>query len=170
MNHSTHIKMYNWTFQDNLLIAAKAFVFGPIIYFIEQYIFNDWNFLITVVVLIFVDAIVMTFRALTELEYKIVDAFKQFASKTFATVFTIMCISVIDLALIRGETNIIIEWVNGGFYAVLLVFFGVSILKNIYHIYPLEVISDILDRIDKWKGKPDDNGINIKKNGTDKQL
>lgn len=170
MNHSTHIKMYNWTFQDNLLIAAKAFVLGPIIYFIEQYVFNDWSFLISIVLLLFVDGFIMTVRGLTERDYKMEKAFREFASKTFATVFTIMCISIVDLALIRGETNMIIEWVNGGFYAVLLTFFMVSILKNLYHIFPLDFISDILDKVDKWKGKPNDNGINVKKNDTDKQL
>ena len=147
-------KMYNWTIEDKIIIALKAFIFGPVIYFIETYVFRDWDFLITILLLIFIDAMVMSVRGLTDRTYRIETAFRAFAAKTLAITFTLMCVSVIDLAMIHGKNSIIIEWINGGFYSVLLVFIGVSILKNIYHIYPLEIISDILDRLDKWKKPP----------------
>jgi hypothetical protein len=147
-------KMYNWTIEDKLVIAFKAFVFGPVIYFIETYVFRDWDFLITVLLLIFIDAMVMSVRGITDRTYKIETAFRAFAAKTMAITFTLMCVSIIDLALIDGQNSMIIGWINGGFYSVLLVFIGVSILKNIYQIYPLELISDILNKLDKWKKPP----------------
>jgi phage-related holin len=147
-------RMYNWTIEDKIIIAFKAFIFGPVIYFIETYVFRDWDLLITILLLIFIDAMVMSVRALSDRTYKIETAFRAFAAKTMAITFTIMCVSVIDLALIDGKNSIIIEWINGGFYSVLLVFIGVSILKNVYQIYPLEFISDILNKLDKWKNPP----------------
>jgi phage-related holin len=147
-------RMYNWTIEDKIIIAFKAFIFGPVIYFIETYVFRDWDLLITILLLIFIDAMVMSVRALSDRTYKIETAFRAFAAKTMAITFTIMCVSVIDLALIDGKNSIIIEWINGGFYSVLLVFIGVSILKNVYQIYPLEFISDILNKLDKWKKPP----------------
>jgi phage-related holin len=156
-------KMYNWTIQDKMIIAFKAFIFGPIIHFIETYVFNDWDFLVTVLLLMFIDAIIMTVRALMQRTYKIETAFNDFFKKTLAITFTITCISIIDLALIDGERSVFIDWVNGGFYSVLLMFINVSILKNIYHIYPLPIIADILDKVDKWKGKNKNNGIDVEK-------
>ena len=147
-------KMYNWTIGDKLVIAFKAFLFGPIIYFIESYVFNDWNFLITVVLLLFLDALVLSIMALLIRDYKIEEAFRSFLLKSLAISLTIIVISIIDLSFIRGEKPLAIQWVNMGFYAVLLTFIGISILKNIYRIYPWDAIKYLLDKLDKFKEPP----------------
>jgi hypothetical protein len=61
-----------------------------------------------------------------------------------------------DNAVIKGEASLLIEIVNSGFYAVLLLFVAISILKNIYGIYPLDFINDLLNKLDKRRRNESD--------------
>ena len=142
--------------QSNITLIVKSFVLGPIVWFIEKYIFNDWSFLVSVILLIFVDAMVMSVMAFIDRKYDIITAFKSFANKTLAIIFTILATSITDLAMINGIKPVIVEWINSGFYSVLLVFFTISIMKNIYLIYPLDIIKDLLDRLDNKRKNKDD--------------
>jgi hypothetical protein len=130
-------------------MVIKGFALGPIIYFIERFIWNDWDFLTTLVLLILCDGMVMAIRSLLDRKYEIIHAFRDFAMKTLALTLTVLCTGLLDNAVIKGEASLFIEIVNSGFYAVLLLFVGISILKNIYGIYPLDFINDLLNRIDK---------------------
>jgi len=130
-------------------MVIKGFALGPIIYFIERFIWNDWDFLTTLALLILCDGLVMGVRAIIDRKYEIIKAFQDFSIKTLALTLTVLCTGILDNAVIKGEKHFFIDIVNSGFYAVLLLFVGISILKNIYGIYPLDIINEILKKIDK---------------------
>jgi hypothetical protein len=149
------LKMYNNLDAYSEMII-KGFALGPIMYFIERFIWNDWDFLTTLVLLILCDGLVMGIRSLLDHKYLIMHAFRDFAMKTLALTLTVLCTGLLDNAVIKGEASLLIEIVNSGFYAVLLLFVAISILKNIYGIYPLDFINDLLNKLDKRRRNESD--------------
>jgi len=137
-------------------MVIKGFALGPVMYFIERFIWNDWDFLTTLVLLILCDGLVMGVRSFVDHKFQIIHAFRDFTMKTIALTLTVLCTGLLDNAVIKGEASLLIEIVNSGFYAVLLLFVAISILKNIYGIYPLDFINDLLNKLDKRRRNESD--------------
>jgi hypothetical protein len=150
----------NYDMEQKLVFGFKASILTPLIWFIETYVFNDWDFLITIVLLVLFDGVVMIILSLVSREFMVLDGLKNFALKSFAVTTTVLCLSIIDLAVIKGEASAVLDFINSGFYSILLGFMGASILKNIYRIYPWEPIEILLDKLElKHKNKMQDGGI-----------
>lgn len=154
------MKTLNFGMEQKFILALKASVLTPLVWFIEKYVFNDWDFLITIVLLVLFDGAVMIVLSLIKRDYKVLDGLKNFALKSLAVSMTVLCLSIIDLALVKGQGSGVLDWVNSGFYSILLGFMGASILKNIYLIYPWDFIEYLLDKLEsKHKIKKDDGSI-----------
>ena len=137
------------SFQSKILFASKSIVFTPVIWFIETFIWSDWNLLITIVLLLLLDASALLIRSLVNAGYSITDAMRNFGVKTLSISLVIFGIGVFDSATIRGNSIDILELVNYGFYTMLLTFLFISLLTNIYKIYPLEIIKKLIEKLNK---------------------
>lgn len=138
---------------EKLIFALKASAITPFIWFIERYVFNDWDFLITLALLVLADAIIIIALTFANRGYLIVHGLRDFTLKTFALAMTVICLSIIDLALIKGEGSAVIDFINSGFYSVMLGFMFASILKNLHMIYPWDFIEHLLDTFNLKKKK-----------------
>lgn len=137
------------TLQAKLIFAFKSVVFTPVIFFIEKYIWNDWNLLITVVLFVLGDALALLIRAIADKDFTLNQAFSSFGLKTISVSFVVFGIGVFDQATIKGNHLEMVEMINTGFYTMILAFLFISLLTNTYKIYPWEPIKKILEKITK---------------------
>jgi len=140
----------------------KSLAFTPIVFFVEKYVFNDWNFIVSILLLLILDGLTLVILALVKENYTVIEGLTEFGKKTFATTMTVICLGIIDLASVKIEAGIVIDWINSGFYSVLLGFLGVGILNTIYKIYPWEPIKYLLDKFEMKRkekiGQDETNG------------
>jgi phage-related holin len=128
----------------------------PILYVIERYIFNDWDFLISLMLLFFLDTVVGSMAAIVEGIFKPTLGFKRFSMKLIGYTMTIICIGIMDNTLISGKANWLEGIVDAGAFAVMISFEGASVLKNIYRIYPFEPVKFMLRKLEIYYNKQTD--------------
>ena len=131
------------------IFSFKSLVFTPIVWFIEQYIWSDWNLLITIILLLFLDGSALCLRAILNKSYTIAEAMRNFGVKTLSIALVVFAIGVFDSATVKGNQIQVLELINYGFYTMLLAFLFISLLTNIYKIYPLEFIKKMIDKLNR---------------------
>jgi len=146
--------------QDSLNISQKINLtilsvgYGaPILAFFELYIFKDWNFLVSIVLLVFLDSIVGGISAFISKEFSTKTLYKKLSIKIFAITIAIVVIGILKNAVIGGYNNVMSTWIDSSLYAIMLGFEGASVLKNCYKIYPWEPIKLILKKLDVYYKK-----------------
>lgn len=146
--------------QDTLTIGQKfnltllSFSIGsPLLTFIELYVFKDWNFLISIILLVFLDSVTGGISAVIKGNFSGVEFIKKLSIKMFALTVTIVCVGVLKNAVIGGNNNFMSTWIDSSLYAIMLGFEGSSVLKNCYKIYPWEPIKVILQKLDVYYHK-----------------
>jgi hypothetical protein len=137
------------SFTSKLIFAFKSLAFTPVIWFIEKFIWNDWNLLITVVLFIFLDGVALLMRSLVDKQFAMTQAIRSFGIKTMSISLVVLGIGIFDSALINGQPIDMIRMVNYGFYTMILAFMFMSFLNNVYRIYPWEPIKKILDKLNR---------------------
>lgn len=140
--------MFN-TLYSKFIFASKSIVFTPIIWFIETYVWTDWNLLISISLLILLDGVVLGFKALIRKDYDAAKGLRDFGLKTFGIAITIAGVGVLDNAMIRNDSVEALQAINYGFYTMILAFLFISLLTNIYKIYPIEPIRKMIERLNK---------------------
>ncbi|WP_373399691.1 phage holin family protein [Algoriphagus halophilus] len=134
----------------------------PLLYLFEKYVFDDWDFLVSLILLFFMDTVVGSIASIVEGKFKPSQGAKMFGMKLIGYTFTVICIGIMDNTLIAGRANWLEGIVDAGAYAVLMAFEGASVLKNIYRIYPFEPIKLILAKLEIY--------YNRQKNKVDPEL
>jgi len=137
------------SFGNKLVFALKSLAFTPVIYFIEKYIWNDWNLLITVILLLLGDALALLIRSLFDKNYSLNQAFGSFGLKTVSIALVVYGVGVFDQATIKGNHIEILKIINTGFYTMILGFLLISFLTNIYKIYPWKPIEKMLNKLNR---------------------
>lgn len=128
----------------------------PAFYLVERYVFNDWDFLISLILLFFLDTIVGSVAAMIEGVFKPTVGVKRFGLKLIGYTLTILCIGIMDNTLISGRANWLEGVIDAGAFAIMISFEGASVLKNIYRIYPFEPIKLLLAKIEIYYNKQKD--------------
>lgn len=128
----------------------------PISILFQRYIFNDWDFLVSLMLLLFLDTFVGAMAAFIERDFRPTFGIKRFVLKLIGYTMTIVCIGIVDNTLIAGKANWLEGIVDSGAFAVMISFEGASVLKNIYRIYPFEPIKLILKKLEIYYNKQQD--------------
>lgn len=128
----------------------------PVFYLVERYIFNDWDFLISLMLLFFLDTVVGSTAAVIEGVFRPTIGVKRFGLKLMGYTLTILCIGIMDNTLISGKASWLEGIIDAGAFAVMIAFEGASVLKNIYRIYPFEPIKVLLKKIEIYYNKQRD--------------
>lgn len=128
----------------------------PVLMIFEKYVFNDWNFLISLMMLFFLDTLVGSIAAMVEGVFKPTIGVKKFGFKLIGYTMTVICIGIMDNALIAGQANWMEGIIDSGAFAVMIAFEGASVLKNVYRIYPFEPIKLLLRRLEIYYNKNQD--------------
>lgn len=129
---------------------------SPMLYIFERYIFDDWDFLVSLLLLFLLDTIVGSLAAFIEGVFKPSIGMKRFGLKLMGYTLTIICIGIMDNTLIAGKANWLEGVVDAAAFAVMMSFEGASVLKNIYRIYPFEPIKILLAKLDVYYNRQRD--------------
>lgn len=128
------------------LFIFVAAVLTPVIQFLEYFVFNDWEFLGFMVILIVIDTILGFWRGLKD---------KCISSKGFGMIFRKLFVYMSLLILshvlvnftIEGEQSIIFLWFDDLVYSAILLRESISILENVAIIYPNTISIKILEKL-----------------------
>lgn len=141
--------LLSWGFDEKLTFGIHMAIYGtPIVYFIEKYIFNDWNFLISLFLMVMMDTLLGAIAAAKEGKFSSKEGVKGFGIKVGSLAATLVCIGIIDNATIAGKGSILEGVIDAGAFAIMMAFEGISVLKNIYRIKKFEVIVWLLQKLD----------------------
>ena len=119
----------------NKLILLWSIPIGLIINLIEKYIFDDWQFLISLSVLVCLDTVLGFIKHLK---------FKTLSSSGFSKLFIKFIIYAAVLILthvlknytVSGTVNILFSWIDGTMYSAIVIREAISILENAGAISP----------------------------------
>ena len=142
---------------QKLAFALHTLMYGtPAFYLVERYVFNDWDFLISLMLLFFLDTLVGSVAAIVEGVFKPTIGVRKFGLKLIGYTLTILCIGIMDNTLISGRANWLEGVIDAGAFAIMISFEGASVLKNVYRIYPFEPIKILLAKIEIYYNKQKD--------------
>lgn len=141
--------LLSWGFPEKIIFGFHMGTYGAsFLFFVERYIFNDWDFLVSLFILVFFDTIFGCLRALKEGRFKVRDGVTGFALKIIILACTVFAIGVIDNSRIAGESTWFQGYVDAGAFAIMLGFEGASVLRNLYALKPIPIIEFVLKKLD----------------------
>ena len=137
--------------------AGVGLLLGPVIVFINRYVFDDWAFFIMLCVLVCVDTVLGIYKAWR---------LKTVASNIFAKVFTkvlvyfAMCIATHAAAHLKvnGNPDVLLTWIDGVVYAGIVFRELLSIVEKagaLGVIMPAFLLKRLRDFDDTGKPKPE---------------
>lgn len=139
----------SWGISEKLVFGLHMGIYGTnLLYFVEKYIFNDWDFLVSLSILVLLDTIFGSIKAVKEGVFKAGKGLSGFALKVIILACTIAAIGVIDNSTIAGESSWFNGYIDAGAFAIMLGFEGVSFLKNLYYLKPMPIIGWLLKKLD----------------------
>lgn len=136
------------TILDWFSVGMKLLFFGtPILLFIEQYVFSDWDFLISLMLLVGLNTIVGSVAASVAGEFSTKLFYRKLGIKIFGISIVLLGVGILKKAKIDGEENYLSELLDAGFYSLMGGLELLSLLKNAYKIYPWEPIKYAIESI-----------------------
>lgn len=111
------------------LIALVSLGLAPYLDVFEEYVFNDWQFIITVMILLVVDTITGVwkgYKAKQLSSYKFRDVLK----KAALYLMLIVIANVVSRYTVQGQANVLLQWVDNTVYALITITELLSILEN----------------------------------------
>lgn len=136
-----------FTVKEKLQIAAVSFSLGlPVFSFIETYVFNDWDILISVSILMFTDTLFGVIASIKNSVFSATRGMSLFLGKLATMAGILVCLGTIALST-AGDSILFGDVVKNGCYSVLIAFEGMSVLKNIYKVKQVSAIKTILEKI-----------------------
>lgn len=137
----------------NMKLLYLAIPFSVLKFYFEKYLFNDWDFLGFLMIIIAIDTIfgLWKYYALKQLSSK---GFSQFFSKCFIYLGVLILTHVLMNFTIKSKTNVLFSWLDSIIYSAIIVREAISILENITAINPNILPTYILKRFKQF----DDSG------------
>lgn len=136
MVNSSEAISENWSFMKNITFAFYAFLTGtPIMLFFEKYVFNDWDFLVNLSIILLFDTLFGATLALKERRFSATVGMKKIVVKILYIASGVMLVGAISKIRINGD-SFFYEYANAGLFSILIGFESISALKNFYKLNP----------------------------------
>lgn len=136
---------------DNTLVGFKILSIGtPLLLFVERYVFSDWDYLISLSLLVGLNTIVGSIAAKIEDVFTTKLFYKKLGIKIFGVAIVLTGVGILKKAKIDGEENYLAELLDAGIYALMGGLELLSLLKNAYKIYPWEIIRYGIESIQSY--------------------
>lgn len=123
------------------------FIGTPVLYLFERYVFNDWDFLVSIGLLVFFDTIFGAWLAMKEKRFSATKGISGFAKKLAYIAMSVMLIGIIDNAKIDGEASLFSDMIDSAALSILMAFEAVSAIKNLYKLNPPKSVKTPLEKI-----------------------
>ena len=136
---------------EKINLSLKLLFIGtPLVLFIEEYVFSDWDFLISLMLLVGLNTVVGSIAASIAGEFSAKLFYKKLGIKVFGIAIVLLGVGILKKAKIDGEENQLSDLLDAGFYALMGGLELLSLLKNAYKIYPWEVIKYAIESIQSY--------------------
>lgn len=132
------MKIYFW------IIASISLT--PLVNLLECYVYDDWEFLGFLMILIIGDTVLGIIKA-WKMEIIHSKGFAQILYKLFAYSSVLILTHVLTHYKVSGEPNIFFLWFDDLAYAAMILREAISILENVGFIYPNAVPPWLLKRL-----------------------
>jgi hypothetical protein len=124
---------------------------APWIDYVEKFVFNDWNLLISLGLLILLDTVTGVWRALKKKD----PNGKGFTKRGFSKIITklivyvgwLLLIGVLEKATIEGRPNIVTDWIHTGAITILMIREAISAGENLLAIRPDGRLKKIVEKL-----------------------
>lgn len=139
-----------------LCFAIGSFL-SPFVLYFEKYVFNDWQFVISLSTLVAIDTILGIWNAHKRNEISSRD-FSQLLTKAIIYMLLLAASHQASSYKIDGVSNTILSWVDGALYAGIVVRELISILENcgkLGFIVPAWILAKLKDFDENGKFKED---------------
>ena len=137
----------NKLFTINIYVfLAVSVALTPLVNFLECYVFNDWDFMRFMIILIVIDSILGFWRALKANSISS-KGFGMIFKKLFVYMSLLILSHVLVNFTIEGEQSLIFLWFDDLVYSAILLRESISILENIAIIYPNVISDKILEKL-----------------------
>jgi hypothetical protein len=141
-------------------MILAGIVSAPWIYYVERYVFNDWNLLVSLVLLIGLDTATGIWRALKRRDPEkkgfTKKGFGKIINKLIVYVGWLLLIGVLEKAAIHGKPSLLNEWIHTGAISILMIREAISAGENLLAIRPdgrlkkiVNKLSDFLEKDEK---------------------
>lgn len=153
MNVAEQMSCDKWT----VPIIASIFTL-PISEFFSRYIFDDWQFLIFLVLLISLDTLTGVIKA-WKLKVVSSDGFVGVMLKTFVYAVFVIVLHIMESFSDKEAVQTAFNWVGTLGYSAVIVRESISIIENLGVIYPTAIPTWILARLKRFDstGKLENN-------------
>ncbi len=156
---------------DKALVAFKLVSIGtPLLLFIEKYVFSDWDYLISLMLLVGLNTIVGSLAAGILGQFSAKLFYKKLGIKIFGIAVVLIGVGILKKAKIDGEDNYLSTILDAGMYSLMGGLELLSLLKNGYKIYPWEPIKYAINAIQSYYFKKVDELNHENKSGGDQDF
>lgn len=130
-----------------MLIFTAGWIIAPFISFFEKNVFNDWQFAISLALIVSLDTVLGIFAALKLHRFSSVD-FWPVVPKTLTYVAILFATHIASSYQVNGEANTILSWLDSVVYAAIMVREMISIVENsgkLGFIFPAWILKRLKD-------------------------
>ena len=160
MDIATRIKTLSKFMTITEFTTLSSFL-GLVVWFVEKYIFNDWEFITMLIVLIILDTVL---GIVVAGKYKKVssDGFAKFGTKIIVYMVMLICTHTAVNIRANGSEIWVLGWIDSAVYSGILVREILSLFEKCAHLKPDLVPKWILERLKQYneKGKIEDESDN----------
>ncbi len=144
-----------------ILYVMAGWSFAPLIIFFEKYIFEDWQFFISLAILVFLDTMLGGVKAIKAKNFSS-KIWKGFIGKILTYGVLLAATHVAATYKVHGVTNTLFSWIDSVMYAGIVVREFTSILENCGALgiaVPKFILSRLADFDENGKFKGDDTQV-----------
>lgn len=146
-------------FTPKIIFSIHMMIYGTIpLTFFERYIFNDWPLFHSVFIGLCVNASLDFIAFLIRRDKQLIKVLIDFAVTFVAIMMIMIVLGIYDNAQYRGETVSLKEISTSAAWTGLMGYIAASSLLNIWRIFKIDKIKELLINMDLWKfTKPKNN-------------
>lgn len=135
----------------------------PIFQYIKKYIFNDWEFLNWIFILIILDSFTGIWKAWKQKEVSS-KGFAQVIKKIMIYCIFLIVVHILEFFTVKSKMNSVFGWIDNLAYSTLIVREAISIFENLAiiapNIFPIKILEKLKYFNKDGKQKSNDNIAN----------
>jgi hypothetical protein len=123
-------------------------VMSPVIFFVEKYIFSDWEFAIFLTIICVLDTAAGAYSALKNKKFSLHNLFQQPIEKALIYMGLLCVGHILSNFTIKHDVNIFFQWFDIVAYSLLITKEAISFVKNLSKIQKDKIPQWIIDKLE----------------------
>lgn len=143
------IELFGLKFSSKMVFLGIG-VFGPLLAFIERYVYSDWIMLIPLAILFAFDTMFGIWKALRLKKFNKDHFCYKFLTKLAVYFAWVILLGTMQKFAATGSMRFLSDWITGGGITVLIMREALSLGENLLAIRPDSKLKKIVDRLNKF--------------------